>query len=229
MSFIRNTALAGAFTVAMSFAATAAPVISAQIVPNPTAANLPFTLENFGAGGTAGLVSSAPLVTSTGVNVRFTGNSGVYVGDVGSVTRSPFRIDGVTADTLRYLNARSGGSVILEYAAPQTAFNLLWGSIDPSPASYNTLTFTFSSSVTSTVVTGADVVAGLVGVTAGSTNVAVRISNLAAFDTITVTATQEAFEFAPGVPVPEPATLALLGMGLLGLGAAARRRRRSQG
>ncbi|MCU0985907.1 MAG: PEP-CTERM sorting domain-containing protein [Acetobacteraceae bacterium] len=227
MSFIRSTALAGAFTVAMSFAATAAPVISAQIVANPTAANMPFGLENFGSGAINGLVSNAPLVTSTGVNVSFTGNSGVYGGDVSGQTRSPFRTAGGSADTQYYLNARAGGSVILAYSAPQTAFNLLWGSVDPSPSSYNQLTFTFTGGGGSTVITGAQVVAGLVGVVAGTTNLAVQISNLTAFDTITVSATQEAFEFAPGVPVPEPASLALLGMGLLGLGAAARRRRRA--
>lgn len=187
---MKQIALAAVLAFVVAASAQAGPVtIVSSIVANPTSSNLPFAVETFGSGGTSGLVSSAALTTSFGTNISFTGNSGVYVGDVSSVTRSPYRNSSGGATGDHYLNPRSGGSVILEYASAQTAFNLLWGSVDPTPTSYNQLVFTFTGSGGSQTITGADVVAGLSGVQAGTTNLAVRISGLDAFNKITVSAT----------------------------------------
>ncbi len=72
--------------------------------------------------------------------------------------------------------------------------------------------------------------ANVSGIVAGTTDVAVRIENLAPFTRVVATATQEAFEFslanvggADPFIISAPTALALLGAGLFGLGLVARR------
>lgn len=220
---MKKVALAVALLLAMAASVQAAPIVLASIVPDPTVTNMPFALEDLGAGTTTGFIDGDPYLTSTGTVITFTGDSGIYGGDV-SVARSPFRTDTGAADDLYYLNARAGDSVVLTYTTAQTAFNLLWGSVDPNPSTYNVLTF--SGDYGTQVVTAEMVVAGLSGVQSGRSNLAVSIWGLNPFKTITATASQEAFEFVPGVPVPDGgATLALLGCALLGLGALRQRLR----
>ena len=116
----------------------------------------------------------------------------------------------------KYLAAQPDGTLTIDFATPQRAFNLLWGSVD----TYNSLVFQIGG----TTITGSDIANAISGIDLGSSNAAVEIWIFDAFTSINVTSTQAAFEFVPGVAVPEPVSLAVLGTGALGLGLVRRRR-----
>jgi hypothetical protein len=201
---------------------------------------LPSGLENYGTSATYptnGFVSNTPItvgietITFTGgVSSGGTGTpSGLYTGNTQNVATSPFisgppTTFGPGTQGLNYLAAQPGGSVTSTYTTPQTAFGLLWGSVDGSD-SRNLLV---SGPTASFNINGGLVETSLGTFTDGVTNAVVQIA-LTGTSFTTVTASDaagqaSAFEFVK-TAVPEPTSMAILGAALAGFGVLRRRRK----
>jgi hypothetical protein len=194
---------------------------------------LPFTPLDLGTSLTAGGHGTSPVIPAgSGItSITFPGAgtvspfSGVYSGNTTSVALSPFGggPGNSNTPTNNYLVAQGGGGEVdVTYAAPQTTLEMLWGTVDPTPSTYNMLTFTAGGAT----ITGADldtITGGLFTANPGAEDVAVLISGLASFTVLKASdAATAAFEFdVASVPAPTigqglPVLLALGGM-LLGM------------
>jgi hypothetical protein len=195
-----GTASAGSVTPAGCSTCT----LDAQVAVNGAT---PFTLVDL---GTATIPNArqpiASPVTVPGETITFpAAGSGIYAGDdgvpiFGCCIRSPF---GDANTTTNYLGAVFGDSgVTITFAVPQHQLRLLWGTVDPTPTTYNQVTIIFSDGAG--VVNGADVAASFAAdslpFSSGNTNAAVMINTAQPFTSVTFTSSSASFEFVPSVP-----------------------------
>ncbi len=205
------------------------PIISAQLT-GPS-----FGILNLGTASTAGFQSSSTITNPSFAiaSIAFNGGSasggshpgsGLYAGNTVNVASSPFPV-GLPGNSLQnYLVAQAnGGTVTVTFNYWQTGVDILWGTADYA-SGYNLVTGSGDQ------ITGAEVLAaaGLPSSDSGKYNIAVEITGMNPFKSLTFSDTtpKSAFEFAVG-EVPEPGTLALMAVGLAALGWMVQRRRRS--
>jgi hypothetical protein len=164
----------------------------------------PFTLENLGIGTPDARQLITSPVSFPGETITFpAAGSGVYAGSFPGIS-TPFSSGAGGDTTTNYLAAVPGDSgVTITFATPQHQFKLLWGTVDPTPATYNQVMLIFSDGVG--VVNGADVAASFAAdglpFTHGITNAAVEITTAQPFTSVTLSASLPSFEFVPSVPV----------------------------
>ena len=227
---MKSTLLAAAL-IASAAAAQAAPTVTASSAAGATTS--PFALTDLGTSTTAGFQSAATFTAPDGTVISFSPDvaqpqAGVYAGSVTNVSSSPFAGTGLGSTLSNYLTAEPSDNVTLTFSGAQSAFNLLWGTVDTFN-SLNLELFDGTTLIGTDTVTGS-AVAAAAGIPAdGTTGAFVTVSDptLGVFTSVVATSTTQAFEFVPGAAaVPEPASLALLGFGLLSLGFVQHRRSR---
>jgi hypothetical protein len=178
--------------------------------------SLPFSLVNLGT-GTGGLQSSNTINPSfVGINsIMFSQGSGsgtgLYSGNNPDIATSPFGGDSTTLNNvpnMNYLVAQPGGTVTINYTAPQTSLDLLWGTVDDQAVAAGSQNQILTLMAGSTEITGADIASVIPAAdfTNGADDVGVVITGLSSFSQIQATdaaGNNPAFEFVPGVaPAP---------------------------